>query len=68
MAKIECEVEHTEQENDHGNMQQCTVVTCGECGHVERSWGVSEGSQKRCLILLKENCPRGETNFYVGDV
>lgn len=68
MAKVDCEVEYTEQENDNGRKQQCVIVTCGECGHQTQSWGVGEGSVKRCLMLLKEECPRAASNYYVGDV
>lgn len=42
-----------------------TVAECSKCGHKTKSFGVKEGSQKRCLVLLKSECPRGESNFYV---
>ena len=67
MAQVECEVEETEEENDNGRMQPCVKVTCGECGHVETSFGTSDKSIRRCLVMLKENCPRGEKNYYVAD-
>ena len=68
MARVECEVEFTQKENDSGHMQDCVKVTCGRCGHFEISWGTKKASVTRCLMLLKENCPEGESNFYVGDV
>lgn len=67
MAKVECEVEFTQAENDRGQMQDCTKVTCGNCGHITQSWGTKQGSVTRCLMLLKEECPEGANNFYVGD-
>jgi hypothetical protein len=45
-------------------MQACVKVTCGECGHVEMSFGTSDKSIRRCLVLLKENCPLGKRNYY----
>lgn len=67
MAKVECEVSYDTTENDEGHEVDCTVVTCGRCGHSTTSFGTGEGSMKRCLVLLREECPQGETNFYVGD-
>jgi hypothetical protein len=29
------------------------------------SYGTSEASVRRCLVMLREECPRGERNFYV---
>ncbi len=66
--KIECEVEEDDVPNERGGTQSGVKATCGECGHVERSFGTGEKSVKRCLILLKENCPRNETNYYVGEL
>jgi hypothetical protein len=68
MARVECEVTFTQAENDRGRMQDCTKATCGNCGHTTQSWGTGPGSVKRCLMLMKEECPEGESNFYVGDV
>jgi len=68
MAKVECAVTFDQAKNDQGRMQDCTKVTCGNCGHTTQSWGTGPGSVKRCLMLLKEECPEGESNFYVGDV
>jgi hypothetical protein len=67
MARVECEVEFTQDTNDRGRMQDCTKATCSDCGHVTKSWGTGPGSIKRCLVLMKEECPRDEDNFYVGD-
>lgn len=61
---VSCDVDFGEEENDKGYMQARTLVTCGECSHSEKSWGDGPRSVKRCLVLLRENCPRGENNFY----
>lgn len=65
MSKIKCEVEYSSQENDYGTYSECIVATCPKCGHETTSWGSSESSVKRCLVLLNEECPEGENNFYV---
>lgn len=68
MARVECEINFTQAKNDSGRMQDCTTATCSDCGHTTKSWGTGSGSVKRCLMLMKEECPRGENNFYIGDV
>ena len=68
MAKVECMVDYTEEENEEGFVNDCVMVECGECGHETQSWGHGKPSVKRCLALLREECPDGESNFYVdGD-
>jgi hypothetical protein len=41
-------------------------ATCTRCGEQQESFGTEEASVKRCLVLLRENCPKGEQNFYVS--
>lgn len=64
---VECEVEYKRLEGESGRMVDGVVVTCSKCGHQTQSFGVGEGSIKRCLALLREECPEGEKNFYVSD-
>lgn len=67
MERVKCTVEQVEIEGDNGNMIPSVKVTCDECGHSEESFGRKEGSIKRCLALLRENCPEGKENFYVSE-
>ena len=67
MSKIECEVEYSTDYNDENRELDCVVVTCNACGHSTSSWGHSSASVKRCLVLLSEECPSGENNFYVEE-
>jgi len=39
-------------------------VVCGRCGYTTNSFGVGESSIRRCLVLLREGCRRGERNYY----
>lgn len=64
MALVFCDVEETEIENEDGRMVPGTVATCEECDHQTESFGTSERSVKRCLVLMREQCPNGEDNFY----
>lgn len=67
MPKVECEVTECELENENGNLVPGVEVTCSKCGHTTQSFGTSSRSIKRCLVLLREECPRGEKNFYAAD-
>ncbi|HIF9448019.1 hypothetical protein [Photobacterium damselae] len=67
MAKIECEVEYTTDYNDDNREVDCVVVTCTKCGCEVSSWGHGVNSVKRCLALLREECPESESNFYVEE-
>jgi hypothetical protein len=62
--KVSCEIEETELEGDYGTVAG-VCARCSRCGHETESGGTSESSMKRCLVLMREECPRGETNFYV---
>lgn len=37
---------------------------CSKCGHIVESCGTSEASYRRCLAVMREECPRGEKNYY----
>ena len=67
MSKIECEVEYSTDYNDDGREIDCVIATCTVCGHQTSSWGNGIASVKRCFALMSEECPEGETNFYVEE-
>lgn len=65
MAKVECEVDEVDLENDNGRKQPGVCVTCGRCGHTSKAFGTGDNSIKRALMMLREECPEDERNFYV---
>jgi len=65
MAKIDCQVDVIEMENDEGRTIPGVEVTCSECGHTTESFGTGPRSIARCLVLLREECPEDQSNFYV---
>ncbi len=68
MLRVPCEVIVVDLENDDGRELEGVTATCSRCGHETESWGTDTPSVRRCLALLREECPRGEQNFYVdGD-
>lgn len=66
MARVTTATDYVEVEGDYGSAEG-VEVTCNRCGHSEQSGGTHDGSLSRCAYLLRENCPRGENNFYVVD-
>jgi hypothetical protein len=61
--RVECEVEEIELDGDYSKVLG-VQVTCSRCGHTTESFGTGPASVRRCLALLREECPRDEDNFY----
>lgn len=64
--RVDCEVRHATV-NFNGRNYDGVEVTCTECGHAEEAAGESDKSVRRCLAQMRDNCPEGESNFYVAD-
>ena len=62
--RVECDVEQVELENEKGDPVDGVVATCGRCGHTTESFGTGIRSVRRCLLLMREECPNAEDNFY----
>lgn len=65
--QVAAEIEEADIEDEADQIRPGICATCTRCGHETLSYGTSEASIKRCLALLREECPQGETNFYVAD-
>lgn len=66
MAEVDCEIVETELEDERtGDSREGVVAVCGNCGHETQSFGTGDPSRRRCLALMREECPEGERNFYV---
>lgn len=57
---IPCKFEEFEMENDNGVYIDSVEATCGKCRHQTQSYGIYEESRKRCLALMKKECPLKE--------
>lgn len=66
-GSVICKVEYVELKNDDGRLVDGVELTCNRCGHVTESYGDGRESIRRCLALMKEECPRGESNWYVEE-
>lgn len=56
------------RESHNGNEYTVEVpymtVTCARCGHSRTVHGHERDSYDAACILLRETCPKGESNFY----
>lgn len=67
MGYVAISVTEVEIDGDYDNSAAGVEITCSKCGHTEDSFGTDEPSINRCAVLLRENCPLGESNFYKAD-
>lgn len=65
--KVEVDIAYEDLEGDHGNTIEGVVLTCGKCGHSVEVFGTGEASIKRGCVMLREECPNGERNFYEAE-
>lgn len=65
-ARVTATVSQVELDGDYATVEG-VQVECDKCGHVEEAFGRSESSILSCAARLRENCPRGEKNFYITD-
>lgn len=62
--KVDCVVKRTDLENERGTTTPGVIVECTKCGETVEIFGQEEGSIRRGLAMLRENCPMGEKNWY----
>lgn len=64
---VPCEILFVDLENDEGRDVPGVMATCSRCQHQTESFGTSDASIRRCLVLMREECEYGEKNFYVDE-
>jgi hypothetical protein len=67
MVRVPCSIDYIELENEDGHEVESVRVTCGRCQHETESFGTSANSVRRCMVLLREECPEGEDNYYAAE-
>lgn len=53
--------------NDSNREQAGVQATCSQCQHQVEAYGTGDASRRRCLALMREECPEGEENWYVDE-
>ena len=67
-ARVACDVVPVYLENENGREVEGVVATCSRCGHETESYGTGAASVRRCLALLRVECPCAAGTFNVdGD-
>jgi hypothetical protein len=66
-VKIKCEIDYVTLINGEGCPVRGVCATCTRCGNQEESFGNSDASVARCLVLMRQSCPGGARHFYVED-
>lgn len=65
--RVEVEVTQIEMQGDNSDDVPGVCVSCSRCGHEVEVFGTSDKSVKRGCVMLREECPEGEENFYVAE-
>lgn len=61
---VSCSTDFGEEMGDFGRPVECVTLTCKKCGHETMSFGQHDGSIRRCLWLMREECPEGRKAYY----
>jgi hypothetical protein len=64
--RVHVEIDHIDVEGDYGQVEGLCLV-CARCGHEIEVAGTTGASARRGAIMLREECPKGESNFYDVD-
>lgn len=64
--KVECQIKRDTIHDEHGRLIEGVVATCDRCGHRTECSGTTERSIRRALVLMRQECLKGEKNFYAA--
>lgn len=67
MAQVECQIERVTLYNDDNRQVFGIEATCSRCDHVTQCFGTTSRSVRRALLMMREDCPRNEENYYKAD-
>lgn len=65
--KVLVTVCETTLEGDEGQDIEGVRVTCDRCDHAVEIFGTSDRSIRRGCVMLREECPQNEENFYTEE-
>lgn len=57
-------VEVTWLPGDYSDDVESVEAICSRCQYSTASFGTSQASERRSLVLLRRGCPLGESNYY----
>lgn len=62
--RVPVKIHEVELENDSGRTILGVEACCSKCAHTTQSFGTELRSIRRCLVVMREECPRHQRNFY----
>lgn len=62
--RISVTIQEEEIEGDYGGYLDGLRLTCTQCGHEVTVFGTEAASARRGAIMLRDECPANESNFY----
>lgn len=62
--KVTVQIEEEELDGDYGGYVPGIRLTCSRCGHEVTVFGTESPSARRGAIMLRDECPNSESNFY----
>lgn len=64
--RVSVDIAYADVEGDYGTVDGI-CLTCERCDHSVEVAGTSDRSARRGAIMLREECPEGEDNYYDVD-
>jgi hypothetical protein len=64
--RVHVDIDHTDVAGESGQVEGLYLV-CARCSHEVEVAGTTAASARRGAMMLREECPRGESNFYDVD-
>jgi hypothetical protein len=64
--RVACTIDQVDLENDEGREVPGVRATCSRCQHETDSFGTGGASVRRCLAMMREECPEEEENYYTA--
>lgn len=61
--RVSIDVLEGELDGDYGSVPGL-IITCSRCRHSVEVFGTEESSLKRGAVMMRDECPFDEANFY----
>lgn len=62
--RVPASITEVDLEGDYADTVDGVEAECSRCSNTAEAYGTDERSITRCLVTLRETCPRGENNYY----
>lgn len=66
LRRVLCSIAYIDLPGDYAPVPS-VCAKCPVCGHETESYGQHSASIRRCLAVMREECPRQCAHYYVAD-